>query len=72
MQRSTEPAAADVLANAWISEHYPGAISHSFTESPEVSTSRKRWNETSWLIFDAERGQVTIEAVHYRSFEHMF
>jgi hypothetical protein len=56
-------AAADELAAAWIAEYHPGAISHAFTESPKGITYRNQWNETTWLIFDAERGQVTAEPV---------
>lgn len=57
-------AAADELAAAWISEYYTGAVSHSLTESPRGITYRNQWNDTTWLIFDAERSQVTAEALH--------
>ena len=56
-------AAADELAAAWIAEYHPGAIAHAFTESPKGITYRNQWNETTRLIFDAERGQVTAEPV---------
>lgn len=56
-------AAADELAAAWISEYHPGAVSYSLTESPRGITYRNRWNDTTWLIFDAEQGQVTSEPV---------
>lgn len=56
-------AGADALAAAWISDYHPNGISHSLTESPKGITLRNQWSETAWLVFDAERGQVTTEAV---------
>ncbi|TQO19653.1 hypothetical protein FB472_1224 [Rhodoglobus vestalii] len=56
-------ATAGELASSWITEYHPNAISHSLTESPKGITCRNHWNETTWLIFDAERGQVSTEAM---------
>ncbi|WP_218714184.1 hypothetical protein, partial [Arthrobacter sp. BF1] len=55
--------AADELAAAWIAEYYPGAIAHSLIESPRGITYRNQWNDTTWLIYDAERAHVVSEPV---------
>lgn len=54
---------AEELADAWISEFYPGTVSYSLTGSPRGITYRNRWNETTWLIFDATTQRAGAEAL---------
>jgi len=55
-------AAAGALAAEWIARYKPGAISFSLN-SPRGITVRNRYNTITWLIFDAETGKATVEAL---------
>lgn len=58
-----DQAAADELAAAWTTEYRTVAGLHSLAESPKGITYRNQWNDTTWLVFDAEPVQVTAEAL---------
>jgi hypothetical protein len=59
--RPEDRMAADTRAAEWIATYHRSSTSYSLTETPRGITTRNRYNDHSWLVFDAVLGQATVE-----------
>ena len=51
-------AAAELLVAAWVEEYAAGATWHALSDSPRGIVYRNPWNDSTWLLYDADRDSI--------------
>ncbi len=51
-------AAAELLVAAWVEEYAAGATWHALSDSPRGIVYRNQWNDSTWLLYDADRDSI--------------
>jgi hypothetical protein len=51
-------AAAETLVAAWVEEYAAGTTWHALSDSPRGIVYRNQWNDSTWLLYDADRDSI--------------